>query len=140
MTYIGRHQLGNHVPFMVNPVDGNRVTTLPDAAPVWTMIRLSTGATIATGQLAPDWDSATPVFRYAKFLTGVTPGFHAIVVRYAVSGTAHIESFLFEVVPGGNAYGAITTVYPYNRGEEQYLFHSTDAGDIFAGKRPRLPQ
>lgn len=138
MLYLGRHQLGTHIPFMVGPKDGSGLAVAPDQAPVWTMTRLSTGAVIATGQMAPDWNSTTPVFRYAKFLTGATAGFHLIVVRYFVATVLHMEAMLFELAPGGSADGAITTVFPYNRGEEQYLFHSTDAGEIFAGRRPRF--
>lgn len=146
MLYLGRHQLGCHLPFLVSTWNHfQRHSAAPASAPDWTMTRLSTGVVVATGKMAPDWNSDRPVFRYAKFLTGMTPGTHLILVRYIShadgdpgSGVPHFHPMMFELVPGGSADGAITTVFPYNRGEEQYLIHSTDAGEIFAGRRPRF--
>ena len=139
MGYSGGIQLGSNVNLMIVTTN-DTLPAVPNAAPVWTLLENSTRAVKATGQMYPDFDGGpTTTFRYPHFLGGtlsLNPGMFTYWIRYMVSVNKYNRLLRFELLPGGDTRGSVTSMASYSFGETYYLIHSTDSGQIFSGRNP----
>lgn len=138
--YLGRYQLGQEILFSCDCRDSSGSVAQPTAAPTLS-VDGPDGPVVVEALMPTAERRLTPgLFRLAVFLAAnFSPGSYRAVARYSVSGADYAELMTFEVAEGGNAAGAITAVYQYERPNARYLVHATDGGKIFSGKNPRVP-
>lgn len=146
MSYLGQHQLGEHIYLNCTTVNGSRTPVAPDAAPTITVFD-NTGTLLLTAKKIPavNKDRYTGVFGYNLFIgnNAHVPLAKAFVVgkyfvRYdwEISSTAGMNLDCFDVVAGGNASGAVVSMELFSQPHGDHLVMQLDSGKIVAGRNP----
>lgn len=136
----GPHQLGDVVSLRLQCRDSGGRVTSPATPPVASVYG-PTGTVIDRVKMSADLQGAVlGSFRLPLLLDEDygTEGMHTVLFQWTTttgSPGAALASFL--LVGGGNADGAVTSLYPYRRSEATYLMRVTEAGDVIRGRNPR---
>jgi hypothetical protein len=140
LSYLGRFQLGATVPLYLGGRSATGALTLPDAPP---QAKIFTGTTFVESKLMPIEDRyvLTGWFRATLFLGRLySTGFYTVVYYYSTGGQTALglESDNFEIVPGGDARGAVIGTYFYDRPEARYIVQGLESGSIIKGRNPTV--
>lgn len=137
--YRGRAQLGDYIDLsLVTHGANSDVAAAPDAAPTFAVYN-SSGTAIASAQKMPKQGSETGLFGLDYFLgTGYAAGAYAVYYEWQVSGVNYAELDIFEILAGGNAQGAITSLCWYDRPHAKYLLTVTEDGTTEKRRGPKL--
>lgn len=95
---------------------------------------------VATQMPITERYTTTGLFYYPLYLgTGFSTGYYTIEYRWVLAST-YIGSAAdeFEIVAGGHADGAVTSLYFYERPHAKMLVHGVETGSILPGKNPSL--
>jgi len=128
------------VPLYIGTVDASGDLTLPDAVP---QAKIFTGTTFIESKLVPVEDRyvLTGWFRATLFLGHLySPGFYTVVYYYSTGSGAFngLATDNFEIVPGGDARGAVIGTYFYARPEANYIVQGLESGSIIKGRNPTV--
>ncbi len=139
MPWRGRHQLGVEVPLGVLCVDANGVAVAPTDAP-WMEVYASTEDVIVAKRIPPlERGVVTGLFQYGLFLSSLfTEGTYTVKYNWISGGVSYAELDTFEVMPGGNAGGAVISLYFYERPGARFLVQQLDSGRLVRGRNPRV--
>ncbi len=138
--YLGRYQLGQDVPLVVQCVDSNGTPAVPDSFPIALVCR--EGVYLRTVGIPAETDpDVTGRFRGRYTLgDGDAPGHYAVVYLYSTLGLRRGESDQFEVVPGGDASGPVLAGYSLSRPDGDYFLAHLAAGRMASGQTPYLDE
>lgn len=136
---LGRYQLGEEMVIPLHVTDGANTPGTPDVLP-WAMVYSAAGAKVISALMAPrDRYRATGLFFYRLQLGSLFAlGQYSVAVAYKVSGVGRLKTMKFEVVGGGDANGAVVSMYWMDRPQAKYLVQRTDAGARVFGRNPGL--
>lgn len=142
-TFLGTFQLGDWVPLVLRTDDASSVLTAPtttsDKAPVGSVWLGSTTKVenIKMNILDPVLSPATFTHRI-RLSSSYSAGLYTVHVRYTTGGLSHRghKIFVFRVVAGGSATGAVTSAHSFERPEATHYVHATDSGTIRSGRNP----
>lgn len=137
--YRGRKRQGEDLGIGVLCVDAAGLPAAPDGVPVVTVYDGS-GRVVGGVRLPVVEPSAAPAyFAGTLFLNSSYPaGEYAVVYRWKISGVNNSQADHFEVIPGGNADGAVAGLYRYDRPHANHLVNKRRSGKIYRGRNPRL--
>lgn len=138
MSYLGRFQLGADVPLFLRCRDASLTPTQPDAPP---QAKVFSGTTVVEARLMPVCDQkyVAGQFRLPLRLTRIYSVGRYQVVYYYAKGSFHgLHTDDFEIVPGGDARGAISSAYFLERPEASYVVQGTEEGAILVGRNPAV--
>jgi len=133
----GRCQHGEEITLGVLCTDGAGAPVYPDAAPTLDVFGPE-GQPVA-GQRLPAVDRAAAVglFQLGLFLgPAFAPGRHRAVYRWSAGGLAGVAEDWFDLLPGGDARGAVIALYAYERPQADYLIRQQDGGAMGANRNP----
>lgn len=134
--YLGRFQLGQSVPLLVQPVDDGGFHYPPDAAPVATIVGPG-GDTIDSVKLPMVSDDLNFGRRY--FLGfGLALGTYQVAYSYVVAGVESTSQGSFDLIGGGDPGGRVISMFAYERPEGRYVVAQLSGGLIAQGKNPTL--
>jgi len=140
MAYLGRYRQGDTVRLQVRCTDASQTPVLPADPPQATVYSPGNTKLLAASLPIRDRHSLTGLFSYPLYLGGdyATAGHYQ--VRYVWKTGSHhgIEVDQFEVIAGGHADGAVTSLYSYRRPQADFLVHGLESGKIIAGRNPRV--
>ena len=140
--YLGRYQLGEVVPVVVQCRNRNQKPVRPDIAPLAAIYRLdSSGAVPVTSRYMSmrEKSALTSFFQLDLFLNAtlfVNGGQHVAIVTYTSEGADQVEEEFFEIVGGGNELGVVTGLHYWERPEARQLVMLTQLGTLRAGRNP----
>src|SRR5690606_12957960 len=140
MTHLGRFQLGDWVPIVMQAVTAAGTPALPDDAPTATVFAASDPTSaIATRNLPiRDRYGTTALFGADLRLDGdYAAGSYLVVLQWAHSTTGHGDLLMFDVVGGGDADGNVIGQYVSQRPEGQMVVYQLDSGKLQIAMNPR---
>lgn len=140
MPYRGRWQLGEHVPMQVQCRNSTGAPVAPTAAPTLSVYD-SSGTRIVNEKTIPVLDrfGTTGLFGIWLYLTSAfAAGQYAAV--YSWTSGVFTGRFVeqFEVVAGGNADGAVISMYYYQRPHARFVVQQLDSGRLVKNRNPSL--
>lgn len=137
--YLGEYRLGDTVPLLLRTVNAAGTPTEPNDCPqlvVWQ------GSTDLYRAELPIIERAVNAgtFSLGLFLgAGFAEGNCSIQYRYVLpSNYIGSSEDTFRIVAGGNADGAVTSMYFYDRPQAKFIVHGTETGRILKGKNPSI--
>lgn len=138
MPWRGRYQLGDIVPLGVRATNGSGTPTVPDQAPVATIV--SDSAQVLTLALPiVDRYGITAWFSYPLHLSGIfAAGTYRVVYDWVIGGTAYGSEDTFEIAAGGDGEGAGLSMFWFGRPTSDFLLLQTDGGRIIRRRNPRI--
>lgn len=136
---LGRFELGQEIVVPLICTDGNGVAVVPDLPPAIAFYNAA-GVKLLTDLMAcRDRYGATGLFFYRRPLgSAFAVGKGSISMTWKAAGVARLRVFQFEIVPGGDAAGAVVSQYFFERPQAVYLVQHTDGGSHTFGRNPRL--
>lgn len=138
--YIGRYQLGQEVPFLVQCRDAAGRPAAPAAPPTARVYR--DGVPLRAVELSHDEDTEVPGrFRgRLRLADGDAPGRHAVVYLYGVGVEVVVGSDTFEVAPGGDPQGPVLAGFVLSRPDADVVMAHLGSGRLAAGRTPYLDE
>jgi len=133
----GRYQQGEEVWLRVQCFGTNHVASWPTEAPVAAVYN---SAGLVTQLQLPMVDERGQVglFGLRVYLnTLFYPDYYRVLTRYRVAGKCSMEEESFEVIPGGDADGAVISLYSFLHPSGEFIIQQRDGGRLFAGGNPR---
>src|SRR5690606_1409401 len=133
MTHLGRFQLGDWVPIVMQAVTAAGTPALPDDAPTATVFAASDPTSaIATRKLPISHRYGTTVLvRPDLRLDGdYAAGGYLVVLELAHSLTGHGYLLMFDVVGGSDADGNVIGQYVTQRPEGKMVVYQLDSGKL----------
>ena len=136
---LGRYQLGQEVPLALQCLLGDAPDT-PDSHPTFEVRADASASWTIYNRIAADEQGITvgffrqPMMLDARFAAGR----YTVRFRWQDSGANHrTEMHSFQVLPGGNADGAIIAMHHAERPQGRFLIMQTDTGLLKRGLNPR---
>lgn len=137
MSYLGGYQLGDSIPLRLT-CRASEAPAMPDNPP---QAKVFSGTTVVASHLMPIEDryAVTAQFAYPLFLDGTfSAGQYTVVYYYAISGTPHIETDSFDVLPGGSVNGSVVSSYFFERPQANYVVKAQEDGNVTWGRNPTI--
>lgn len=141
MTYLGRIQIGHHLNFFLQTVDGSGNPAMPDTNPFLKIFSPANAIVLAAKVPVVDRRIDLGLFRACIFLgfpLEFTEGQHSWTFSYVVGGTAKTETGTFEIIPGGHEDGCILSMYYLHKPEKDSLVMQVESGKVIRKSNPRI--
>lgn len=136
--YMGRYQLGEHVPLRVL-TNTNRAAVVPDYPPVAKVFDSSGSVRFNKRIPVSDRYGQTGLFSFRLFLDSTFATGHYSVTFTWIQGTdVGCSVGEFDIVAGGDADGAIIALHRYQTANAQFIMREMDSGELRAGRNPSL--
>lgn len=138
MAWLGRHQLGQTVTLYLPCKDASNAPQVPDDCP---QFKTFLGTTVIDAKQMPIEDRyiISGFFRYPLFLGRLySVGIYSVVYYYRIGSFYGIHTDSFEIVPSGDARGAVISTYFYARPEASYIVQGLESGSIIKGRNPTV--
>lgn len=136
--WLGRYQLGTHLPLVLQCCGGNSAPDQPQDCPYVTV--LTSAGQVQHRMAADEQDRRTGLFRFPLLLDSsfTAAGIYTIFYNWLDSGgTPRAKVEMVTIIPGGDDVGACVAARAVPRPDAVYLLRETDAGKIIQGKNPR---
>lgn len=149
MDYLGRYQLGVHVPLTLFTVDSTGEPLHCDDSPTIKVLAQDGDTIVDTKEIpALNRDRYKGLFHYRLFL-GANPhvpvseafavGRIFIYYEWVIDGTTYGDLAVLDAVASGNDAGAVISMERFDRPHGDFLVMQLDTGKIIAGRNPRIP-
>ena len=136
---LGRFELGQEIVVPLLCTDGAGVAVVPDVAPAIAFYNGAGVKVLSDLMACRDRFGATGLFFYRRPLgSAFGSGKWSISMSWKAAGVARLRVFQFEIIPGGDAAGAVVSQYFFERPQAVYLVQHTDGGTRTFGRNPRL--
>lgn len=136
MSYLGRLQLGDTLDLVLQTTNGT-APTAPDNPP---QVKIWSASALVTNQEMPlERPVQTGLFHHRVYLgADYATGYYTFVILYRVGSYYGVESGSFQVIPGGEQDGAVTSMYFFRRPQASFLVNERQTGKILKGKNPSI--
>lgn len=139
MAYRGRYQLGQAVELTLACRDASDTPAVPTNVPrlkVWT----PAGALLRFQDLPPlERYTQTGLFHARLILDSTfTAGLYRVTYYWSVGSFRGLDEDGFEVMPGGDADGAVVALHWFSRPQAKFLVQSLDSGKLVQGRNPTV--
>lgn len=138
--WFGRFQVGKEITYRFLTRNGNGSPVAPDDAPL-AFVYDGSGNTISAASKVPseDYPLKTGLFEGRIFLDErFSTGKYSIRISWVISGTEYSTTMFFEIIPGGDGAGQITSMYYHQRPNASFVVNGRDSGRIYKGKNARV--
>lgn len=138
--YLGRRQNGQELAIVFLTKTTAGVPVAPDAAPLMSVYDGS-GATIENGVKVPSRDYPRFSGRFDARIQldeRYSTGQYTAVVTWLASGVSKAAIFRFEVIPGGDGSGQITSMINHPRPNANFIVNARSSGRIYKGRNPLI--
>lgn len=140
--YLGRYQQGQEVPLLLRCVNADLEPETPQAAPTVKVYRdAAPPVLVETLRMARvEQGEQEGAFRLPRFLgpAYATAGRYLVTFHWLTQdAVAMTRCCSFTLLPGGDADGAVISMYHIERPNARYLIWQTDGGRLARGKNPR---
>lgn len=134
MTWLGRYQVGDFVPLVLQSTTTAGVAVTPTVAAVTAKLYNASGVLVTTISLGLNNKVQTVgLFRSRWLATAV--GVWMVVYDWS-DGTAQKKVERFEVVAGGSSSGAVVALHATELPEATYLLLQGANGTLYYGRNP----
>jgi hypothetical protein len=136
--HLGRFRLGQVVPLLAWVRDSDDSAIAADAPPLARVFDQS--GTLIDAFTLPALDRYGILGLYGLPLRlgfGLEPGHFIVTYACLVGGRAFIATSVFEIVRGGDASGAVISLFASDRPEASYVLAQVTSGRILQGRNPR---
>jgi len=138
--YVGRYQIGEKVSVFAKCVPGGK-SIQPTVAG---LMRVYGGSSIVRNAILPveSTDQRSVGLFRGRFTPDNTdsPGRYFALLSFFADGRPRAEVLAFELLPGGNALGAIMSVFSTTRPDNSVLLAHTEAGKVTTGRGAYLDE
>lgn len=139
-VYLGRFYLGQEVTYHVHTVSAVGLPVAPDAAPLAAVYEAD-GDSPERGLKVPsrDFPLTTGLFEGRLQLDEkYAVGQYTILVTWLASGAKRARMYRFEIMPGGDGSGQITSMINFIRPNANFIINARSSGRIYKGRNPRV--
>jgi hypothetical protein len=136
--HLGRYRLGQTVPLLLWVRDSDDSAAEADSPPVARVFEAD--GTLAGSFTLPALDRYGVDGLYGlpmRLGFGLDPGHFIVTYASLVGGRAFIAKAVFEIVRGGDASGAVISMFASDRPEASYVLAQVTSGRILQGRNPR---
>jgi hypothetical protein len=135
--YLGSFTLGQFVPLTRLALGAGFTPAWPVTVPIYRVYD-GTGVCVATGRLPPgDLIGAVGHFAGDLRLQGdYAAGHYAVVLDVTMGGVARQTTGRFQIVPGGDADGAVISQHFYRRPQADFVVQRLDSSQRVLAQNP----
>ena len=134
-----RNQLGDEVGILVQCYDASGNPVDPDDAPEVSVYASDDSEPVPPFKIpSQDYYQTTGLFQGFLWLgSNFSAGHYTVRIQWTTGAFTGVASQIFEVLPGGHADGAITSMHAIESGKDEIVVYGMDSGVIKEGKNPR---
>lgn len=137
--YLGRFAIGQEVVLPLHATDGSPGPVACTRAPGLKVFDGTGTLVLADSMPSLDTVRSVGLFAYRLVLTAsFAVGRYVVAFSYTAAGTARVKTAHFDVVAGGDAAGAVVSMYHLSRPQANTLVEKTAQGKRLLKRSPYL--